>query len=164
MPVAKRSNSFLLERIIKVPVSAAFYAVSEIYHSFKGIFGSKRNNRPIVLMYHAIDEKYLPEFRRQMERLREIGRILPLDMVDSSPEGEKTFAITFDDGLRSTVDNGLSLLERMGVPSTIFMPSGYLGKDPRWGNDPDQSYNPYYHDYHATIIDEDALGNWLPGR
>jgi peptidoglycan/xylan/chitin deacetylase (PgdA/CDA1 family) len=155
LPVAKKYiNYFLLERIIKVSVSAAFYAVSEIYHSFKKIFGEKRNNRPIVLMYHAVNEKYLPEFKNQLERMREIGRITSLDQLDSSPGGEKTFAITFDDGLRSTVENGLPFLEKIGVPSTIFIPSGYLGKSPHWGTDPD---NPYYYEDNERIIDEDFL-------
>ena len=114
-------------------------------------------------MYHSINAEQLPEFKRQVERMREIGRIIPLDQLDSSPEGEKAFAITFDDGLRSTAENGLSFLEEMGVPSTIFIPSGCLGKGPHWGTDPDHMYNQYYHDHHETIVDEDALGKLSSG-
>ena len=105
-------------------------------------------------MYHSINKKYLPEFKRQITRIREIGRITSLDQLDSSPEGEKAFAITFDDGLRSTAENGLPFLEQAGVPSTIFIPSGCLGKAPHWATDPDQLY--YYED-NERIIDEDFL-------
>jgi len=153
-------NYFLLERIAKIPVSVVYYAVSGIYHSFKLLYGSKRKNRVIILMYHAINKKHLPEFKRQVERMKKIGRIIPLNQLDSSPEGEKAFAITFDDGFRSTVENGLSFLREKDVPSTIFIPSGCMGKGPHWVTDPD---NMYYQYFHEPIIDEDTLGKLTAG-
>jgi peptidoglycan/xylan/chitin deacetylase (PgdA/CDA1 family) len=83
-----------------------------------------------------------------------IGRIIPLSQLDSLPEGEKYFAITFDDAFRSTAENGLSFLNEMGVPSTIFIPSGCLGKIPHWASGPN---NPYYLDFDETLVDEDFL-------
>jgi peptidoglycan/xylan/chitin deacetylase (PgdA/CDA1 family) len=107
-------------------------------------------------MYHSINTEYLPEFKRQIERINRIGRIISLDELEVPKEGEKTFAITFDDGFRSTAENGLPFLEDLGVPSTIFIPSGCLGKVPHWTTDPGQLY--YFED-NERIIDEDFLRN-----
>src|SRR5262249_41683058 len=41
-------------------------------------------------------------------------------------------AITFDDGFISGGDNALPELKERGVPCTIFVPSGVLGRDPGW--------------------------------
>jgi len=143
-----------LDRIIKLFISAVYYLVFEIYYYFKCLVGEKRNNRSIILMYHSINLKHLSEFKRQIARIKEIGRIISLDELEVSPEGEKTFAITFDDGFRSTAENGLPFLEEIGVPSTVFMPSGCLGKTPHWASDPDQLY---YYEANERIMDEDFL-------
>ena len=108
-------------------------------------------------MYHYINEKDLPEFKRQVERMIRIGKIIPLEQLTFSSEGEKIFAITFDDAFQSTAEFGLHFLKKMGVPCTIFIPSGYIGKEPRWVTDPDHPY------YHETIMDEDALGQLSSG-
>ena len=147
----KNRELVLLDRIIKFFVSVVYYAVSEIYHSFKRYFGSKRKSRIVILMYHSISAEFLSEFKRQVEGMQKIGRIIPLDQLDVSSEGEITFAITFDDGFRSTAEIGFHFLNELGVPSTIFIPSGGLGKGPHWVTDPDHRY------YHETIIDEDDL-------
>jgi peptidoglycan/xylan/chitin deacetylase (PgdA/CDA1 family) len=40
--------------------------------------------------------------------------------------------VTFDDAFRSVRENALPALERLGVPATIFVPTGWLGCQPGW--------------------------------
>jgi peptidoglycan/xylan/chitin deacetylase (PgdA/CDA1 family) len=41
-------------------------------------------------------------------------------------------AITFDDALQSVFDNALPVLERLGLQTTIFVPTGWVGQRPGW--------------------------------
>lgn len=45
--------------------------------------------------------------------------------VGSTP----TFALTFDDAFRSTFVNGFPVLERLGVPATVFAPTSFIGRN-----------------------------------
>jgi peptidoglycan/xylan/chitin deacetylase (PgdA/CDA1 family) len=146
----------LAERLIKLSISALYYAGTELSDSVKSLVGTKRRSKVVILMYHSIPRERLPEFQRQVQRMNRIGRILPLDKLEEAPGGERSFAITFDDGYRSTVENGLALLEEMGIPSTMFIPSGSLGRRLQGAGD---TTHGYYHDSEDTVIDESSLRN-----
>jgi peptidoglycan/xylan/chitin deacetylase (PgdA/CDA1 family) len=47
----------------------------------------------------------------------------------TDPPARRTLAITFDDAYRSTVEQGLPVLERHGVPATVFAPTDWVGRD-----------------------------------
>ena len=38
-------------------------------------------------------------------------------------------AITFDDGYRSVLELALPILEELGVPATLFVPTDYIGSE-----------------------------------
>jgi peptidoglycan/xylan/chitin deacetylase (PgdA/CDA1 family)/GT2 family glycosyltransferase len=91
-----------------------------------------------ILMYHAIGRPGEPEgrfmisvrrFRRQLAWLRRRGyRVISLDeLVRCRREFRlppaKSVVITFDDGYTDTLELGLPLLERLGFPWTLFLPS-----------------------------------------
>jgi peptidoglycan/xylan/chitin deacetylase (PgdA/CDA1 family) len=44
------------------------------------------------------------------------------------PPATRTFAVTFDDGWVSTLRHGFPLLERLGVPATVFVASGLVDR------------------------------------
>lgn len=97
-----------------------------------------------VLAYHAIGDVdpaldvhglFTPvaAFRRQMEWLARSFRVVPLsDVVSGRAAGPRTVALTFDDGYRSVLEHGVPVLERLGLPATMFVPTAYLGDENRW--------------------------------
>ena len=99
----------------------------------------------IVLTYHRIAEPGVdpwrlsvsPErFAGQMEVLRQQARPVTLEELVSKriDKGAKpAVAVTFDDGYVNNLSAAKPILERLGVPATVFVCSGYLergqGKD-----------------------------------
>jgi peptidoglycan/xylan/chitin deacetylase (PgdA/CDA1 family) len=93
-----------------------------------------------ILTYHSLDEtgsviSTPPElFRRQMEFLAGSGiPVVPLDQVAERPG---SVAITFDDGFCNLLDHALPVLERLGLPATVFVVSGYCGCRNNWPSQP----------------------------
>ena len=93
-----------------------------------------------ILTYHSLDESdsvisIRPAlFREQMERLAGSGvQVVPLAEVLDRPG---SVAITFDDGLANLADHAIPLLERLALPATIFVVSGYCGRRNTWSTQP----------------------------
>ncbi len=109
---------------------------------------SYRNGQVIrVLMYHEISEDAVPGdgeqmttpkrlFVAQMRWLRETGyRVLngqeALELLSGGcpwPQ-EPLVMLTFDDGLRSYLTHAYPVLATLGFPSTLFVPTGMIGRD-----------------------------------
>jgi peptidoglycan/xylan/chitin deacetylase (PgdA/CDA1 family) len=92
-----------------------------------------------TLTYHSIDDSgsaiSLPPaiFRAHLAWLTS-GRIrvLPLDALVAHPdEGEHAVAVTFDDGFLNTREPVAELLAN-GVPATLFVVSGHVGRTNAW--------------------------------
>jgi len=103
----------------------------------------------IVLVYHHVAEYsgddpfkdlYVSprRFERQLLNLVSTGyKPLPLDrMIEAiSSRSEmpgKTFCVTFDDACADFIENALPLLEKHGIPATVFVPTGFIGDRNRW--------------------------------
>lgn len=92
-----------------------------------------------VIMYHGVTSSPLPvynwchmsaaEFRAQAEWLKANCRVLPLAEVVSRlgahrPMPESAACITFDDGFRSVASHAAPILEKLGLPFTVFIVTG----------------------------------------
>jgi len=111
---------------------------------------ARRNARGIVLLFHEVhvgDDHYARAFKAGCTRpfldailgrlRRDQWDIIPLDQVMSRLEQGNTarrFAVvTFDDGYRDTVTRALPVLERHGVPFTVYVPTGAITRElPSW--------------------------------
>lgn len=91
----------------------------------------------LVLCYHAASpdwESFLairPEsLRRQVELLLRRG-YRPATLSEALDRGAsgRRFALTFDDGYRSNVRVALPVLERLGVPATVFVPTDLIDNE-----------------------------------
>ena len=105
-----------------------------------------------VLMYHDISNEYVPGeweqsttpttlFAAQMRWLREAGyRVIDgyeaVEMLSGRCPwpAEPLAVLTFDDGLRSYVRNAWPVLEHLRFPSTLFVATGFVGRDRRYLN------------------------------
>jgi peptidoglycan/xylan/chitin deacetylase (PgdA/CDA1 family) len=90
-------------------------------------------NDLLILCYHAVSRSWPTEFAIDPGRLEAQVRFLlrrgyrPATL-SAAIEGEasgKTVVVTFDDAYRSVLREGLPVLERLGVPATVFVPSGF---------------------------------------
>jgi peptidoglycan/xylan/chitin deacetylase (PgdA/CDA1 family) len=86
--------------------------------------------RALVLCYHAVSEDWphglsigLETFERQLTALLRRG-FRPAAAQELLGNGGRLLHVTFDDAFTS-VDRAVSVLERLGVPSTVFACSGF---------------------------------------
>ncbi len=87
----------------------------------------------VVLYYHSVAEHERQPFRRQLHSLRGFARPLRLNERPGGPGNH--VLLTFDDALSSYERNALPELLELGVPSAVFVPTGYLGAAPGWETD-----------------------------
>jgi peptidoglycan/xylan/chitin deacetylase (PgdA/CDA1 family) len=90
---------------------------------------------PIVLCYHAISESWPANlsttpalFEAQLALLLGRGyRPVTFEQAVSAPPGSRMFAVTFDDAYRSVLERAQPIMERMGVPGSVFVPTDFPG-------------------------------------
>jgi peptidoglycan/xylan/chitin deacetylase (PgdA/CDA1 family) len=106
----------------------------------------------IILMFHSVAAAEAAEFidpanrlsprmfERQMAYLSAHRRVVPLSEVTNqlasgvSPPAN-TVCITFDDGYLDNLTVAAPILERYGLPATLFLATGYVGRgDPQWAD------------------------------
>lgn len=90
----------------------------------------------VVLLYHRIafeppDPNGLqvrPEhFAAQLTWLRERADLVPLDEIDRPTGSRPRVVVTIDDGYVDNLMTAKPILERFGVPATVFVTSGLVG-------------------------------------
>jgi peptidoglycan/xylan/chitin deacetylase (PgdA/CDA1 family) len=93
-----------------------------------------------IFTYHSLDESgsvisTRPEdFRRQMEALAASGvKVVPLAEISLHHEAA---AITFDDAFSNFAECAVPVLERLSLPATVFVVSGYSGGHNNWPTQP----------------------------
>jgi peptidoglycan/xylan/chitin deacetylase (PgdA/CDA1 family) len=87
---------------------------------------------PIVLCYHAISPSWDAALSTPAERLEaQIGRLkrrgwtgLTLSEALADPR-PRTYAITFDDAFESVATRARPVLDSLGVPATVYVPTRY---------------------------------------
>jgi peptidoglycan/xylan/chitin deacetylase (PgdA/CDA1 family) len=102
-----------------------------------------RGRYPFVLCYHGVGptptqgdphglfvssklfEQHLELIQGSGYRLLTVSGIWQL--MKSDPSAIRVGSITFDDGLRTTVREAIPILQRRGIPCSMFVPTGMLG-------------------------------------
>ena len=96
----------------------------------------------IVLCYHAVSPRWpaalsvTPQaFERQLERLVRRGyEGVTFREAALGADGRKKLAVTFDDAYLSVLELGKPVLDRLGLPATVFVPTDWPARDEpmRW--------------------------------
>lgn len=102
---------------------------------------------PLIITYHAVEAGPPPlwidpcRFRAQLDCLRDsrvqmltVGELAAALVEHRVPD--RAVAITFDDGMRSVVDQAAPLLLERGMRATIYCVAGRLGLDNSWPSQP----------------------------
>jgi peptidoglycan/xylan/chitin deacetylase (PgdA/CDA1 family) len=91
----------------------------------------------LVLCYHAVSPGWPaalsiePEpFERQLRHLADRGyRGATLAQAIAAPPAERTVAVTFDDAYRSVLELARPILDRLGMPASVYVPTAWPGRD-----------------------------------
>ena len=91
-----------------------------------------------VLVYHSISSPAEPmpgdidvsaeRFEQQLNWLARTGKVVSLDATLNHSRHD-AIALTFDDGYRDNLTVALPLLEKFGLPMTLFVVAGFMGSD-----------------------------------
>jgi peptidoglycan/xylan/chitin deacetylase (PgdA/CDA1 family) len=114
-----------VKRMVKMAVALVWYAGQAVLRPFRG-------RRLTIIFYHAVRPEQRARFERQIRGLARRAELVWPDHVTHELRGKPMVAVTFDDAFRSMRDNGLPVLRQHEVPTTIFVPTGHLGRRPGW--------------------------------
>ncbi|MFZ5469175.1 MAG: polysaccharide deacetylase family protein [Myxococcota bacterium] len=111
--------------------------------------------RVAIVSYHRVVEDFTAQhqrsipgllisretFRKHLEQAHDAGyQFATLDEALEVLSGRRRvprdlFVVTFDDGYRDVVLHAAPVLERMGVPAVVYLPSGLVGTSRRFHHD-----------------------------
>ena len=85
-----------------------------------------------ILYYHAVPAGLAHRFDAQMAYLKTNANIVKADHAGPLDPTRPNVAVTFDDAFRTVREHALPSLVRLQIPTTIFVPTGWLGRSPGW--------------------------------
>lgn len=101
----------------------------------------------LVLIYHRVletpdpllaDEPDAVEFAAQMDLIRRVGNVLPLqeavDRLARRALPPRAISITFDDGYTNNRTVAAPILQARGIPATVFVATGFIGNGRMWND------------------------------
>ena len=124
----------MISRVIKLFISTGFWTIDRVRLRFGTRQGKRMPGTCVVLYYHAVTAEQRRPFARQMDELIRWARPVAATAKSALAPGVHHAAVTFDDGFQSVIDNALPELRQRGIPATIFVPSGYLGRLAEWSD------------------------------
>jgi peptidoglycan/xylan/chitin deacetylase (PgdA/CDA1 family) len=119
-------------RLIKLLISACFYAATQGWVVLSRLAGQKSKGRCITLYYHCIQPEHRLKFARQMDVLLRKAIPISVDRREPLESGKHYAAVTFDDGFTSVAEQAVPELIKRRIPATIFVASDLLGQTPNW--------------------------------
>lgn len=128
-----------MKRLFKLTISLVIWTGDWIVARIAKLTGPKAPASCVVLYYHAIPTDQRHRFAAQMDLLLRLAKPVAADNQEPLAAGGHFAAVTFDDGFVSVVANALPELESRRIPSTIFVPTGSLGRSPIWIKDPNSA-------------------------
>lgn len=124
-----------------------------------------RHHDVLVLCYHAVSERWEDALAVTPERLSaQLAELLGRGYVATTftravldPPAPRTLAVTFDDACVSVVRRAKPALDALGVPATVFAPSGWVGElaPMRWPGIEHHGDGPHAHE--LACLDWDQL-------
>jgi len=149
--ISKDMQETIGERTLKVAVSLAFHFLSWLWSRLQKLAGKEIPGTCVALYYHAIRAEHRARFATQMDTLTRLTKPVAGGMTQPLPTGTRHATVMFHDAFESVCDNALPELARRRIPSTLFVPSGCLGKRQQWISDETHT------DFSEVVLDADRL-------
>jgi peptidoglycan/xylan/chitin deacetylase (PgdA/CDA1 family) len=94
-------------------------------------------NDVLVVCYHAVSDDWPAGFAVPADQIeRHVGSLLQRGYVGATfhdavtvPPAPRTVAVTFDDAYRSVYNNARPVLESLGIPASVFVPTALVGSE-----------------------------------
>ena len=122
----------MIKRIIKIIISLIYILFILSKNSFLRRIKKYSGDSCIVLLYHSIPDIHLNKFYRQLDYIQKKTIPVSIDFDTLSNNSKRFSILTFDDAFQSVLKNALPELYKRKIHSTIFVPTGCLGKSPEW--------------------------------
>jgi peptidoglycan/xylan/chitin deacetylase (PgdA/CDA1 family) len=120
------------KRMTKLTISLLYYLALALSRFVLRLTGRSPGRKLTILYYHGIPDVYRRNFAHQLDSIQRIARVMPAFHRGSLHSDKPNIAITFDDAYVSVANNALPELASRGFHSTIFVPTGPLGRSPPW--------------------------------
>jgi peptidoglycan/xylan/chitin deacetylase (PgdA/CDA1 family) len=129
-----------------LPVDLGMRAAGRLAVGLRAVFGSRARDRVGILTYHRITSR-VPGFAAPLHNvepdrfadqlnglLKKNFQFVSLSRVlAAAAQGEalppRTVVVTFDDGFASVYTQAWPVLQRLGIPATVFVNTAYLDSD-----------------------------------
>ncbi len=121
-----------MKHILTIVISLGLFLVDWVLHWARALVGWKDPARAVVLCYHSVPKEQRRAFAAQMDQLLRYANPISADTPGGLTPGAHYVCVTFDDGYQNVVENAVPELRQRGIPSTIFVASGALGRTPNW--------------------------------
>jgi peptidoglycan/xylan/chitin deacetylase (PgdA/CDA1 family) len=125
-------NASHLKRLIKLGISLVYFVTSALLRRTLNMIARPTGQTLTILYYHGVARGERSRFARQMETLKRTACVVPASYRGVLPPGKRHVAITFDDAFESVRENAMPELLARSFHSTIFVPTGFLGRRPSW--------------------------------
>ena len=116
-------------RLIKIFISIFCLAGDYLRKVIYSMLGKRLPGSCVVLYYHAVSANQRRRFARQMEDVIKYARPVSACSKGHLEAGIHHVSVTFDDAFICIIENALPELLQRKIPSTIFAPTGYIGRN-----------------------------------
>jgi peptidoglycan/xylan/chitin deacetylase (PgdA/CDA1 family) len=134
-------EDYLIRRALKRTIERVLASDAVTRRTQRKLRGSR-----LILAYHGIVPRgfdgpvaaeralFVPQsrFAAQLDVLRDVADVAPLDRIDDAGDGRPRVAITFDDAYAGAVTAGVQELVAHGLPATMFVAPGRLDGHVFW--------------------------------
>ncbi len=118
----------------------------------------------MVLCYHAVSPRWSAPLSVTPETLEtQLSMLVGRGWQGATfteavlrPPHKRTLAVTFDDGFLSVLEQAHPILERLGIPATIFVPTGFMDRRQTlsWPGIEQWVQTPYAHELQGMSWDD----------
>ncbi|HJT71378.1 MAG TPA: polysaccharide deacetylase family protein [Terriglobales bacterium] len=106
------------------------------------LLGLPPQARCVALYYHSVSCSQRTKFARQMDILNRWTKAIRADRRAALQAGKRYSIVTFDDAFESVFRNALPELEKRGIPATVFVIAGVMGRTTGWEGYPERTMTP----------------------
>jgi len=114
-------------------VRALYLVVAGVFYLLTGAGRGGRGKR-VVLCYHGVPREQRERFGRQMTRIADRAVACAAEACGTHDPQDRSIhvCVTFDDAFENLLENALPILDSLGIPATVFVVPGNLGRTPQW--------------------------------